>query len=160
MCWNKIITIYPETFICNGDLLSTDLRRNSITYVGASTFRSVSGLRRLDIWGNNIYHFNQTSLFAGINVTHLHMSRNRIRYLDKSVFRKQRQLETLILSGNMLQSLGPDLFTDCTILDSLYISGKIVLEISTWSFCGLVKPLRDSPNAPQNTTLQRHHNGK
>jgi hypothetical protein len=51
-----------------------------------------------------------------MNLTHLDMSRNRKRYLDNSVFRKQGQLETLILSENVLQILGSDLFTDCTNL--------------------------------------------
>jgi hypothetical protein len=72
-----------------------------------------------------------------MNLTYLDMSRNRIRYLDNTVCRKQKQLETLILSGNMLQSLGPDLFTDCTKLRSLYLSGNNVTEISIWSFRGL-----------------------
>jgi hypothetical protein len=81
---------------------------------------------------------NNSSLIVNSSkLTYLDISGNRIRYLDKSVFRKQGQLETLILSGNMLQSLGPDLFTDCTNLRSLYISGNNVSEISTSSFRGL-----------------------
>jgi hypothetical protein len=139
---NKITAIYPETFICNGDLLSIHWGRNSITHIGVSTFGNNSGLRilnipvnnitsidndifnynkelqsvelqsnsisaihvttfgnnsrlrRLDISGNDIAHFNQTGLFAGMNLT----QQDRTRYLDKFVFRKQEQLETLILS--------------------------------------------------------------
>jgi len=68
---------------------------------------------------------------------YLDISGNRIRSLVNSVFRKQGQLQTLVLSGNMLQSLGPELFIDCTNLRSLYLSGNNVSEISTWSFVGL-----------------------
>jgi hypothetical protein len=37
----------------------------------------------------------------------------------------------------MLQSVGPDLFTDCTKLRSLYLSGNNISEISNSSFRGL-----------------------
>jgi len=87
--------------------------------------------------GNNIAHINQTGLFAGMNRTHLDMSRNRIRYIDKSVFWKQGQLKTIILSGNLLRSLGSDIFTDCTNLRRFDLSGNNVSETSTWPLRGL-----------------------
>jgi hypothetical protein len=37
----------------------------------------------------------------------------------------------------MLQSLGSYLFSDCTNLRNLYLSGNNISEISTWSFSGL-----------------------
>jgi Leucine-rich repeat (LRR) protein len=132
---NNITSIDPDTFNYNRELQSVELQSNSISAIHVTTFGNNSWLRRLDISANDIAHFNHTSLFAGMNLTQLH----RIRYLDKFVFRKQEQLETLILSKNMLQSLGSDLFTDCTNLCSLYVSGNNVTEITISSFCGLVK---------------------
>ena len=80
---------------------------------------------------------NSSRLANGSKLTYLDISGNRIRSLDNSAFKKLRQSETLILSGNMLQSLGPDLCTDCTNLRRLYLSGNNVSEIDIWSFHGL-----------------------
>ena len=63
--------------------------------------------------------------------TYLDLSVNRIRYLDSSVFRKQRQLETLNLSCNMLQSPRSDLLSNCTNLLTLNLPVNNVLENST-----------------------------
>jgi len=52
---------------------------------------------------NNIIDIIETDFLSGINPTYLDLSRNKIRYLDNSVFRKQGLLQTLIISDNMLQ---------------------------------------------------------
>jgi len=61
--------------------------------------------------------------------------------LTTRVFRKQGQLETLILSGNMLQSLEPEpgIFSDCTNLRNLSLSADKISEISRSTFYGLAQ---------------------
>ena len=63
--------------------------------------------------------------------------KSRIRYLDKSVFRKQGQLETLILSENVLQSVESGIFGDCKNLRYLSLSANSISEVNRSAFYGL-----------------------
>jgi Leucine-rich repeat (LRR) protein len=92
--------------------------------------------KRCVVWAYRVTIADITGLFAGMQITYLDMSRNRIRSFDKSVFRNQSQLETLILSGNMFKHLGPEPFTDCTNSWAPYLPANSISEIST-SFRGL-----------------------
>ena len=97
---------------------------------------------------NNILDNIKTGFLSGINPTYLDLSRNRIRYLDNSVFRLQGQLETLILSENVLQSLEPGIFSDCTNLRSLFLCANMISDISRSGFVRLehLEPLDISNN--------------
>ena len=93
----------------------------------------------MSLRNNNILDIINTELLSGINPNYLDLSENRIIYLDDSVFRKQGQLETLVLPGNMLQSLEPEpgIFSDCTNLRNLSLSANKISEISRSTFYGL-----------------------
>jgi Leucine-rich repeat (LRR) protein len=65
---------------------------------------------------------------------YLDISGNRIRHLNNSVFRKQGELQTLILSGNMLQSLEPGLLSDCTNLRNLDLSNNNIDQLDPLVF--------------------------
>jgi Leucine-rich repeat (LRR) protein len=53
------------------------------------------------------------------------------------VFRKQEQLETLILSQNLLQSFESRIFGDCKYLRNFSLSENSISEISSSAFDGL-----------------------
>jgi hypothetical protein len=85
----------------------------------------------------NKIHVIDNGFLSGINPTYLDLSGNGIEILDYSVFRKQGQLETLILSWNMLRNLETGIFSDCTKLRNLSLSANRLSEISTSAFYGL-----------------------
>jgi hypothetical protein len=80
--------------------------------VHPNTFQYTVNLKFFLLRNNNILDIN-TGFLSGMNPTYLDLSRNSIRYVDNSVFRKQGQLETLIQLGNMLQSVESGIFGDC-----------------------------------------------
>ena len=97
---NKITTIYPETFIYNGDLLSNDLGRNSITHIGASTFRNNSGLRVLNIYGNNITSIDSDTFNYNNELQSLELQSSSISDIHVTTFRYNSWLRHLDISGN------------------------------------------------------------
>ena len=134
---NTITDIHPSTFQNNRKMEHLDLSSNLLKVMHPDTFRHNVNLKFLSVRNNNILEI-KTGFLSGINPTYLDLSGNRIRYLDNSVFRKQGQLETLLLSGNVFSSLEPGIFIDCTNLRNLSLSGNRISEISTSLFFGLV----------------------
>jgi Leucine-rich repeat (LRR) protein len=91
-------------------------------------------LKFLLLTNNNILDISNTDFLSAINPTYLYLSGSRIRYLDNFVFGKKGQLETLVISGNMLGNLGPGIFSDCTNLRYLYLSANRISVISISAF--------------------------
>jgi Leucine-rich repeat (LRR) protein len=133
---NTITDIHPSTFQNNCKMEYLDLSTNLLNVTHSNTFQYNVNLKFLSLRNNNIVDIN-TGFLSVINPTYLDLSRNRIGYLDNSIFRKQGQLETLILSENMLQSLEPGIFSDCTNLRSLFLSANSISYINRSAFVGL-----------------------
>jgi hypothetical protein len=128
---NKNITdIHPSTFQNNSLLWFLDTSGSNINFINPSTFSENSVLGK-----NCIVDIIQTEFLSGINPSYFDLSGNRIKHLDDSVFKKQGQLRTLILSRNMLQRLEPD----CTNSRNLSLSANSIAlsEISIIAFDGL-----------------------
>ena len=100
MFTKQITTIYPEKFIYNEDLLSTDLGRNSITHIGAASFRSNSGLRILNISVNNITSINPDTFSYNKQLQSLELQSNSISDIHVTTFRFNCRLRRLDISGN------------------------------------------------------------
>jgi hypothetical protein len=100
MCRNQITTIYPETFIENGDLLSIDLGRNSISHIGASTFRNNSGLRILNISVNNITSIDSETFNYNKELQSVELHSNSISDIHVKTFGNNSRLRRLDISGN------------------------------------------------------------
>jgi Leucine-rich repeat (LRR) protein len=89
-----------------------DLSTKLLNVIHSNTFQYNVNLKFLSLRNNNILDINYGFL-SGINPTYLDLSRNSIRYLGNSIFRKQGQLETLIQLGDMLQIGESGIFGDC-----------------------------------------------
>ena len=87
-------------FICNGDLLSIDWGRNSITHIGASTFGSNSGLRILNIFGDNITSIDPDTFNYNKELNSLELQNNSISDIHVTTFRYNSRLLRLDISGN------------------------------------------------------------
>jgi Leucine-rich repeat (LRR) protein len=134
---NAITDIHPSTFRNNSNIEYLDISTNLLHVIHSDTFQYNVNLKFLSLRYNNILDTINNGFLLGINPTYLDLSGNGIGYLDNSVFRKQGQLETLILSGNMLQSLEAGTFSDCTNLRNLFLSANNISEISRSAFYGL-----------------------
>jgi len=157
---NKLPFVHLHTFSFNRELQWLDLQNNTITDIHPSTCRNNSKMEYLDLYSNllsvihpNTFRYNvnlkflsvrnnitldiTTGFLSGINHTYWDLSGNSIRYLNISEFGNQGQLETLIISGIMLQSLEPCIFIGCTKLRNLSLSSNRISGIIISLFYGL-----------------------
>ncbi|CAL7943921.1 unnamed protein product [Xylocopa violacea] len=104
------------------ELTRFDLSDNSLTAVSAGTFRTLAGLVRLSLRGNEISAVHEDA-FRGLDrLEFLDLSDNRLADLPDSALTPLYSLQKLDLSGNQLQVLGARWFESLDRLRELDVS--------------------------------------
>ena len=139
-----IVTGYSNASLVPGDFAGltglTELSINNsptLTTIPADAFSEVTGLTRLNLFGNRIATLD-TNTFAELqNLTDLNLSANAITELDQDIFDGLTSLTSLGLSDNAITELDQDTFDGLTSLTSLGLSGNAITELDQDTFDGL-----------------------
>ncbi|XP_029636376.1 leucine-rich repeat transmembrane neuronal protein 4 [Octopus sinensis] len=142
----QLFSIATDLFTITRNLISLDLSSNGLTKpLMLNILRSLPNLRTLSLYNNTIYKLEENQ-FSGINLDTLNLSRNNLRQIFDETFKyfntkhldlslnsidhldsgslhpMAPQLEYLSLSGNPLQKLPVNAFTELYRLRELNLS--------------------------------------
>lgn len=115
----------PSLFTGLDNLVSLDIRRNSIGSIHPEAFRGLVCLKRLDLSGNGLTFLKPSGLFAHlVSLEHLDLSYNKMSRIESGALNGLDKLKKLLLRQNELTELIPDVFADLHDLEHLDLSSN------------------------------------
>ncbi|EDS32898.1 Pray For Elves [Culex quinquefasciatus] len=123
-----------ESFsMCNYDLIQTlNLTSNGLTDAAVQLF-SLPNVIVIDLSLNHLTQFTNTTLFDCPRLVKLNLKQNRLRFLHLSHFER---LQEVILSGNQLHQLLPELFVP---------SFGLIVDDNPWDCVWLLQLIQQHP---------------
>lgn len=103
------------------DLMSLDLRNNSLTQINGSLFKDIDCLQALDLSQNNITELPPGTFQNMKNLKLVNLSSNAISQLRYGSLIGLHKTELLDISRNNLSSVDVDVFHECEKLNTLII---------------------------------------
>nr|CAD7448683.1 unnamed protein product [Timema bartmani] len=156
---NNIANIAPGTFLGLRQLKHLDISLNALRTVEDDAFEGLENLESLSLKDNNILlipasalgrlphlsvlqmDFNRVAALSGDilrsvagQVTSLSLARNVVRELPQAAFQEFKNLVTLDLTGNLLNTIAPSTLKNLQYID---ISGNAISAIVNGDFDGL-----------------------
>lgn len=132
---NRIRAIHNYSFGHMSSLIEVSLAANMIDSIEPEAFmiaqRSLLGpglIEKLDLSANKIVSLNQTVFFYLTNLRHLVLGNNKIKFIDRKVFRGVSFLITLDLSFNQLSSLDFLANRNFSLVRYLTVSKRHILD--------------------------------
>ena len=119
-------------------LVTLDLSNNHIRRVPLDSFHKMNGLQFLYLQDNEISTFKRGTFHSQANpkLRILDLSFNRISKVEYDTFRFP-ELQTLLLSDNMISVIGPMSFVEMTKLTTLSLEGNKIKELPDVTFQNL-----------------------
>lgn len=136
---NQLTKLEADSFATLPDLRYLSVRRNAITDVDKNAFNGVPKLEVIDLGGNALTFLASDTFKYLRRLKELHLSNNRIRTIAavSGSFEHLDILDTLSLSGNLLQNLPDNSFSEISSLRNLDLSHCPLKTLSEKAFSGL-----------------------
>ncbi|KAG8271003.1 hypothetical protein J6590_072537 [Homalodisca vitripennis] len=139
---NNIANIAPGTFLGLRKLKHLDISVNTLRTVEDDAFEGLDSLQTLSLQDNNILLVPASALGRLPRLTQLRLGHNRVAALSVDILRAVADRVThLGLSRNVVRELPTDAFQDFKQLQSLDLSGNLLLSIESPTFSGLEETL-------------------
>ena len=121
-----------------GSLITLDLSRNQLGFIGGDVFNSLLNLKSLHLHRNQLSWLNATlfSQLKSLQVLYLH--ENFITHIDSSQFNRLSNLQNLYLSNNRLTHIEVGTLSGLSQLVWLYLNGNLLGSIDSTLLQGLV----------------------
>jgi Leucine-rich repeat (LRR) protein len=136
---NRIPKLEGGKFVDLKELLSLNLRGNSIKEIDKDAFAGLENLRRLYLNKNQIDSLHPDLFRNLMALEQLLLFENNIERLDGNLFIGLRNLSVIYLHENKLQQLPPDIFKDLVALVVLSLNSNEIKEVDVNTFWGLKK---------------------
>lgn len=131
--------ICPNNCTCDDDALVVRCEPSKIDVL---PFTFNPALQQLTMYGTQIHALDVNSLHWYLDLRHVNLSKNMIKYVNADTFKNQMHLEELHLAQNAISDLTADMFVGLYNLIVLSLRGNMIKSLDGGVFMYL-KHLRD-----------------
>ena len=136
---SNAISSVPVLYNCSG-VRSLNLAGNNIRHLASGAFRKCANLYVLNLTDNAIWWLTSEHFLGLGRLQRLFLNRNKLELIESNLFyRYLTGLQTLDLSRNKIATLSPNAINDLRNLVSLHLSDNMLTSIETIHFLGLEK---------------------
>ncbi|XP_017073572.1 insulin-like growth factor-binding protein complex acid labile subunit isoform X2 [Drosophila eugracilis] len=107
----RLGVLRDEIFTTVPRLEILELGQNIIHTVHVDAFKGLAKLRLLGLQGNGIQEIQTRTLDPLVELVHLDLSSNQLTILPQNIFAKNNKMQTLLLNGNQMKTLLPEVLT-------------------------------------------------
>ena len=133
---NAIATIHESLFALNQNLKTVILKNNVLDIISSGVFAIAASLEVLDLSYNNILVLDE-QLYNCVNLQHLYLNNNRIRFIFSFAFNTLTSLISLVLTSNKIAKLEETVFANLIQLRHLDLNDNLIVEIHYKCFWNL-----------------------
>ncbi|CAB0008831.1 unnamed protein product [Nesidiocoris tenuis] len=117
------------TFVGLIRLIILNLSHNSLTRIGAKTFKDLFFLQILDLRNNSISFIEDNAFLPLYNLHTLNVAENRLHHITAHLFNGLFVLSKLTLNNNLIVNIDSQAFKNCSDLKDLDLSSNAIQEV-------------------------------